>query len=109
MRSDALCAHRKQPTAMDFDIAARNGVCAAAAWIRGARGRERLEEMIEAITLAGNAEQVREEVAELKELAEKARAIEATGLEAKLGRLKGILQEEGFFDHPDQRLLLFTE
>jgi hypothetical protein len=33
MRSDALCAHRKQPTAMDFDIAARNGVCAAASWI----------------------------------------------------------------------------
>src|SRR5215467_8249227 len=33
MRSDALCAHRKQPTATDFDIAARNGVCAAASWI----------------------------------------------------------------------------
>jgi len=71
--------------------------------------RERIEEMIEAITLAGNAEQVREEIAELKDLANKARAIEATGTEAKLGRLKGILQEEGFFDHPDQRLLLFTE
>ncbi len=71
--------------------------------------RERLEEMIEAITLTGNAEQVHEEIAELKELAEKARAIEASGLEAKLGRLKGILQDEGFFDHSDQRLLLFTE
>jgi hypothetical protein len=33
MRSDALCAQGKQPTAMDFDIAARNGVCAAASWI----------------------------------------------------------------------------
>ena len=71
--------------------------------------RERLEEMIEAITLSGNAEQVREETAELKELANKAKAIEATGLEAKLGRFKEILQEEGFFDRPDQRLLLFTE
>jgi Helicase conserved C-terminal domain len=71
--------------------------------------RERLEEMIEAITLSGNAEQVREEIAELRELAGKAKAIEDTGLEAKLGRLKGILQDQGFFDKPDQRLLLFTE
>ena len=71
--------------------------------------RERLEEMLEAITLAGNAEQVREEIAELKELAEKAMAVEGSGSEAKLSRLKDIMQEEGFFDHPDQRLLLFTE
>lgn len=71
--------------------------------------RERLEEMIEAITLTGNAEQVREEIAELLELAGKAKAIEDTGLEAKLGELKGILQDQGFFDKPDQRLLLFTE
>ena len=68
--------------------------------------RERLEEMIEAITLTGNAEQVREEIAELRELAGKAKAIEDTGLEAKLGQLKGILQDQGFFDKPDQRLLL---
>jgi hypothetical protein len=27
MRSDALCAYRNQPTTMDFDSAARNGVC----------------------------------------------------------------------------------
>src|SRR6266571_422665 len=33
MRSDALCAQGKQPTAMEFDIAARSGVCAAASWI----------------------------------------------------------------------------
>jgi SNF2 family DNA or RNA helicase len=64
---------------------------------------------IEAITLTGNAEQVREEIAELRELSGKAKAIEDTGLEAKLGRLKGILQDQGFFDKPDQRLLLFTE
>ena len=71
--------------------------------------RERLEEMLEAITLAANAEQVREEIAELKELAEKAMAVERSGSEEKLSRLKDIMQEEGFFDHPDQRLLLFTE
>ena len=71
--------------------------------------RERLEELLEAITLAGNAEQVREEIAELRQLADDAEAVEDSGGEAKLDRLKGILQNEGFFDRPDQRLLLFTE
>ena len=71
--------------------------------------RERLEEMLEAITLAGNAEQVREEIAELQELAEEAEKVEISGSEAKLSRLRDIMQDEGFFDRPDQRLLLFTE
>ena len=71
--------------------------------------RERLERMLEAITLAGNAEQVRAEIAELLELAEEAKTVEGSGGEAKLGHLRKIMQDEGFFDRPDQRLLLFTE
>ena len=71
--------------------------------------RERLERMLEAVTLAGNAEQVREEIAELQGLAKDAKAVEGAGSEAKLAQLKNILQQEGFFDRPDQRLLLFTE
>jgi SNF2 family DNA or RNA helicase len=71
--------------------------------------RERLEEIIEAITLAQNPQQVHEEVAQLKELATQAQAVEDAGVEAKLSRLKEVLQEQGFFDHPDQRLLIFTE
>ncbi|MCP9465425.1 MAG: SNF2-related protein, partial [Nitrospira sp.] len=71
--------------------------------------RERLEEMLEAITLAGNAQQVREEIQELKALAGQARAVEDAGKEAKLSKLKELLQQEGFFDHPEQRLLIFTE
>ena len=71
--------------------------------------RERLERMLEAITLAGNAEEVRKEVAELRELAEEAKLVEGAGQEAKLGHLREIMQNEGFFDRPDQRLLLFTE
>jgi hypothetical protein len=30
-------------------------------------------------------------------------------VEAKLSQLKELLQKEGFFDRPEQRLLLFTE
>lgn len=71
--------------------------------------RERLEAMLEAVTLAGNADQVREEVKELRRLAAQAQAVEDAGAEAKLSELKALLQKEGFFDHPDQRLLLFTE
>uniref|UniRef100_A0A7C4RN27 DUF3883 domain-containing protein n=1 Tax=Desulfatirhabdium butyrativorans TaxID=340467 RepID=A0A7C4RN27_9BACT len=71
--------------------------------------RERLEEMLEAITLAGNAEQIREEIAELRRLSKQAQAVEGSGAEAKLSKLKDLLHQEGFFDHPQQRLLLFTE
>ncbi len=71
--------------------------------------RERLEEILEAITLAGSSEQVKEEIEELKRLAVKATAVEESGVEAKLSRLKELLQAEGFFDHPEKRLLIFTE
>ncbi len=71
--------------------------------------RERLEAMLEAITLAGSADQVRQEVQELRRLAAQAQAVEGSGSEAKLSKLKDLLQKEGFFDHQDQRLLLFTE
>ncbi|MEW6186753.1 MAG: helicase-related protein [Thermodesulfobacteriota bacterium] len=71
--------------------------------------RERLERVLEAITLTGNADQIEEEIKELRLLAEQARVVEETGQEAKLTRLKELLHQEGFFDHSDQRLLIFTE
>ncbi len=71
--------------------------------------RERLERRLEAITLARNADQVREEIARLGELAQQALRVEESGGEEKLSHLKEVLQNEGFFEHSDQRLLLFTE
>ena len=71
--------------------------------------RERVERILEAITLAGNEAQVREEIAELRELAAEAQAVEGSGSEAKLAHLRRIMQDQGFFDRPDQRLLIFTE
>jgi superfamily II DNA or RNA helicase len=71
--------------------------------------RERFEEILDAITLANNADQVREEAGELCSLAEQAHKVENAGAEAKLSRLKELLHEEGFFDRSDQRLLIFTE
>lgn len=71
--------------------------------------RERLEAILEAITLSNNANQIREEIKELRRFAEQAQRVEDSGAEAKLARLKGLLRTEGFFDDPDQRLLIFTE
>ncbi len=73
--------------------------------------REKLERILEAITLTGNATQVREEIAELRNLVDAAIKIEdsADDTEAKLTRLKRLLNERGFFDDENQRLLIFTE
>lgn len=71
--------------------------------------REQLEAQLAAISLARNPEQVLDEIRELKSLAEEAQAVEASGTEAKLSKLKSLLQEHGFFDDPSKRLLIFTE
>jgi len=71
--------------------------------------RERLEEILEAITLTENAEQIQEEIQLLKQLALQAQAVEKSGTEAKLTRLQELLRKEGFFDQPEKRLLIFTE
>jgi superfamily II DNA or RNA helicase len=71
--------------------------------------REKLENIIEAVTIAGNAGQIKEEIEELSNLASQAKSLEESSTEAKLSKLKDLLHQEGFFDHPDKRLLIFTE
>jgi SNF2 family DNA or RNA helicase len=71
--------------------------------------RERIEDTIAAVTLAQNPDQVKQEIVELNELAEHAKKVEDGGTEAKLSRLRQVMQQQGFFDRPQQRLLLFTE
>src|SRR5262249_22733482 len=72
--------------------------------------REKLEELLSAATLAKNADQVRAEIVELKALATQTQQVEdAHGCEAKLTRLHDLLHQQGFFDQPTKRLLIFTE
>ncbi len=71
--------------------------------------REHFEGLIEAVTLSQNPAQVNEEVARLKELAERAKQLEESESEAKLAKLRAVLKEQGFFDTPDERLLIFSE
>jgi superfamily II DNA or RNA helicase len=71
--------------------------------------RDHFEKLIEAVSLSQNPAQVNEEVALLKELAERARHLEESESEAKLAKLHTVLKEQGFFDKPNERLLIFTE
>ena len=71
--------------------------------------REEAERRAQAVTLAKNAEEVHQEIRELRRFGEWAKALEVSGGEAKLGRLKELLHSEGFYTEPDQRLLIFTE
>lgn len=71
--------------------------------------REHFEQLLEAITIAQNPAQVREEISRLEQLAERAKALEEAEAEAKLAKLRIVLREEGFFDKPNERLLIFTE
>jgi superfamily II DNA or RNA helicase len=71
--------------------------------------REQLEEVLEAVTLARNADQIYREINELRQLADQAQKVESSGSEAKLSKLENLLRQEGFFDHPEKRLLIFTE
>jgi superfamily II DNA or RNA helicase len=71
--------------------------------------RERLENILEAITVSENAEQVQQEIDNLKNLAKQARLVEDSGTEEKLSRLKSLLHKEGFFEKREQQLLIFTE
>jgi superfamily II DNA or RNA helicase len=71
--------------------------------------RERFERLLEAVTIAQNPAHVREEVVRLEQFAERAKALEEAEAEAKLAKLHAVLREQGFFDKPDERLLIFTE
>jgi superfamily II DNA or RNA helicase len=71
--------------------------------------RESMEKKVEALVLTQNRDQVDWEITQLRKLAGEADAVIEAGSEAKLGRLRTLLQDEGFFAKKDQRLLIFTE
>jgi superfamily II DNA or RNA helicase len=79
--------------------------------------RERLEDVLAAVTLSQNPKIVQDEIERLDGLARRAMAVEASNCEAKLVRLKAILagqdtqffHGEDFLSHPERRLLIFTE
>ena len=71
--------------------------------------REKLEQILEAISLVENKDLVQAEIDDLRTFAKDAEAVEQSNQEAKLAKLKSLLKQEGFFEHRDRRLLIFTE
>lgn len=71
--------------------------------------RTHFERLIDAVTLSQNADETKEEIADLKEFARRAQDLEDSLAEAKLAKLKQVLHEQGFFDQQSKRLLIFTE
>jgi superfamily II DNA or RNA helicase len=71
--------------------------------------REKWEERLALMSLARNPQEIREEIQELDRLSKMAEEVEKAGTEAKLTKLRTLLQGEGFFERPEQRLLIFTE
>jgi len=71
--------------------------------------REKLEQIIEAMTLVQNRDLLAAEIADLRAFAKEAEAVELSNQEAKLAKLGFLLRQEGFFEHRDRRLLIFTE
>ena len=71
--------------------------------------RESMERLLEAVTLADDPSLVQEEIGELGRLAGQAREVERSATEAKLAQLERLMRDQGFFEQPDQRLLVFTE
>lgn len=79
--------------------------------------RERLEDILAAVTLSQNPRIVQEEIERLEKLAKQAIAVEEAEQEAKLAKLKSVVtgqdaeffRGEDFLSHPERRLLIFTE
>jgi len=79
--------------------------------------RERLEDILSAVSLSQNPQIVHDEINKLDGLARRALAVEDSCTEAKLARLKAIVtgqdteffKGEDFLSHPERRLLIFTE
>ena len=71
--------------------------------------RERMERVLEAITLTSNAADIRREIGELRHLATQAQSVQNTADEAKLTSLRATLETQGFFTDRGKQLLIFTE
>ncbi|MDA8001476.1 MAG: DUF3883 domain-containing protein [Alphaproteobacteria bacterium] len=71
--------------------------------------REKIERRIDGLTLSRNPAEVRAEIDELRTLASMAGKVAQNDAEAKLAKLKELIETQGIFNDPGRRLLIFTE
>ncbi len=71
--------------------------------------RQRIIEQLEGEVLSIDPAVLREEIGRLTRLIDQAKELEVRDVQTKLIKLKAILKEEGIFDNPKMKLLIFTE
>lgn len=71
--------------------------------------RQKVIDRLEDEVLSVDPAVLRAEIGRLTQLIDHARQLEDRNIQTKLQKLKGILREEGIFDHPKMKLLVFTE
>ncbi len=71
--------------------------------------RQKLIDQLEDEVLSVDPAVLREEIGRLTTLIDQAKQIEVRDVQTKLLKLRAILKEEGIFDNPKMKLLLFTE
>ncbi len=68
-----------------------------------------LLDYLEGVVMSADPMQLEMEIAQLSKLVEKAIQLEAREVESKLTNLRQIIQQQGLFDDPKMKLLIFTE
>ena len=71
--------------------------------------RQKLVDQLEDEVLSVDPVALREEIGRLTTLIAQAKQIESRDIQTKLIKLRAILKEEGIFDNPKMKLLIFTE
>ncbi|MFN0053856.1 MAG: helicase-related protein, partial [Planctomycetales bacterium] len=71
--------------------------------------RQQIIQQLEDEVLSVDPVMLREEIGRLTTLVDQARVLEQREEQSKLTRLRSLLQQEGIFDNPKMKLLLFTE
>jgi len=71
--------------------------------------QQRIVAQLEDEVLTADPAILREEISRLTKLIDQAQSLEGRDVQTKLNKLRGVLTEEGIFDHPKMRLLIFTE
>jgi len=74
-----------------------------------AEDQERIIGQLEEEVLSIDPAVLREEIAHLTKLIEQAHQLEGRDIQTKLSKLRSVLTEEGIFDDPNMKLLIFTE
>jgi superfamily II DNA or RNA helicase len=71
--------------------------------------RQKISDDLEAQVLSVDPTTLKDDIGRLSKLIDQAKQLELRNVQTKLHKLRAILKDEGIFDHPQMKLLIFTE